>query len=166
MPLESLGDLFVDELRDLYNAETQLLKALPQMASASSSSELRQAFEEHLTQTEGHVQRLENIFQNLGEKPTGKVCKAMKGLVAEGEEVIDQDAEPAVKDAAIIAAAQRVEHYEIAGYGSARNFAKLIGDKEAAAILQETLDEEGAADKKLTKLADGSINREALAGAR
>lgn len=163
MSLSTLKELYVEELKDLYNAEGQLLKALPQMAAAATSPKLKAAFEEHLSQTEGHVQRLTQIFDGLGEKPTGKVCKAMKGLVAEGEEVIEEDGESHVKDAALIAAAQRVEHYEMAGYGSARSFAKLLGEKEAVALLQQTLDEEGAADETLTKLAESSINKQAKA---
>lgn len=163
MPLNTLKELYVEELKDLYNAENQLLKALPQMAEAATAPKLKAAFKEHLTQTESHVARLVQIFDGLGEKPTGKVCKAMKGLVAEGEEVIEEDGEAHVKDAALIAAAQRVEHYEMAGYGSARNFGKLLGEKEAVALLQLTLNEEGAADEMLTKLADTSINRQAKA---
>ena len=163
MSLTNLKDLYIDELKDLYNAENQLLKALPAMADASSEPKLKKAFTDHLKQTEGHVDRLSQIFTSLGEKPTGKVCKAMKGLVAEGEEVIEEDADPAIKDAALIAAAQRVEHYEIAGYGSARTFASLLGEKDAVALLQATLDEEGAADDKLGKLATSTVNPHAKA---
>lgn len=161
MHMESLQDLFVDQLRDLYNAENQLVKALPKLAKSSDSDELRSAFEDHLEQTKGHVERLETIFQKLGAKPGGKTCKAMKGLVEEGAEMMDEDAEPPVMDAGLIAAAQRVEHYEIAGYGCVRNYARLLGDEQAAKLLQQTLDEEMAADKKLTKLADGGINARA-----
>lgn len=160
MELSSLEDLFVDELKDLYSAETQLLKAIPKMAKAASSKQLKAGFEKHLKQTEGHVDRLEQIFEELGASPKGKKCKAMEGLVEEGAEVIDEDAEPEVKDAALIAAAQRVEHYEIAGYGCVRTYAKILGNTEAAKLLQQTLDEEADTDKALTKLAEG-INVEA-----
>jgi ferritin-like metal-binding protein YciE len=161
MHMQSLQDLYVDQLRDLYNAENQLVKALPKLAKASTNEELQSAFENHLEETRGHVERLEQIFQEMGEKPSGKTCKAMKGLVEEGVEMIDEDAEPPIMDAGLIAAAQRVEHYEIAGYGVVRNFAKLLGKQDAARLLQQTLDEEGAADKTLTKLADGVINARA-----
>ena len=164
MELATLRDLFQDELRDLYSAETQILKALPKMAEAASSPDLKKAFNEHLEQSRGHVVRLEQIFQKLGADPKGKVCKAMQGLVAEGDEMIQQQAAPAVKDAGLIAAAQRVEHYEMAGYGTVRTYAQELGDKEVMKLLQTTLDEEGDADKKLTKLAEHVINREAMAG--
>ena len=161
MALNSLRDLLVTELKDLYNAENQLLKALPKMAKAASSPDLKAAFTEHLEVTRRQVERLETIFADLGTSPKGKKCKAMEGLVEEGKEVIDEDGDPAVKDAALIAAAQRVEHYEIAGYGCARTFAQLLGHANAAALLQETLTEEGDADKKLTALAETVINAEA-----
>jgi ferritin-like metal-binding protein YciE len=161
MKLDSLKKLFIEELRDLYSAEQQLTKALPKMAEASSSPELRRGFEHHLEQTKGHVNRLEQIFQKLGESPKGKTCKAMEGLVAEGEEMIKENAEPAVRDAGLIAAAQRVEHYEIAGYGTVRTYARLLKDEECVRLLQQTLDEEGETDKKLTQLAETSINIEA-----
>jgi ferritin-like metal-binding protein YciE len=161
MPLNSLHDLYVEELRDLYNAENQLLKALPRMAKAASHPDLKAAFTEHLEVTRGQVERLAGLFEELGEKPTGKKCKAMEGLVAEGKDVIDEDGEPAVKDAALIAAAQRVEHYEIAGYGCVRTFATLLGYTDAAELLQQTLDEEREADEKLTELAESVINIEA-----
>jgi ferritin-like metal-binding protein YciE len=161
MHMESLQDLFVDQLRDLYNAENQLVKALPKMAKTADSDELRMAFEDHLEETKGHVDRIESIFEKLGAKPGGKTCKAMKGLVEEGSEMMHEDAEPPVMDAGLIAAAQRVEHYEIAGYGCVRNYARLLGNQHAAQLLQETLDEEMAADKKLTRLADGGINARA-----
>jgi ferritin-like metal-binding protein YciE len=160
MKLESLHDLFVDELKDLYNAEVQLTKALPKMAKAASSEDLRTAFEDHLTETEQQVKRLETIFKQLEANPKGKKCKAMAGLIEEGKEIIEEDAEDAVKDAALIAAAQRVEHYEIAGYGTVRTYAQLLGLDEASNLLQETLDEEASADKKLTELAQ-NINVEA-----
>ena len=161
MKLGSLQDLYVEELKDLYNAENQLLKALPKMAKAASSPELRTAFEDHLEQTKGQVKRLETIFKKLGSSPKGKKCKAMEGLIEEGSELMEQQAEPAVMDAALIAAAQRVEHYEMAGYGCVRTFARLLGHKEAADLLQATLQEEAAADKKLSKLAEATINVEA-----
>lgn len=162
MKLKTIRDLYIDQLKDLYNAENQLVKALPKMAKAATNEELSQAFTDHLQETEGQVERLEKIFQGLGISPKGKKCKAMEGLVAEGKETIDEDADPMVKDAALIAAAQRVEHYEMAGYGCVRTYARLLEDDEAADLLQETLDEEGNADKKLTDLAESIINREAM----
>jgi ferritin-like metal-binding protein YciE len=163
MKLASLHDLYVDELKDLYSAEHQLLKALPKMAKAASASQLAKAFTDHLTETKGQVDRLEKIFNKLDVSPKGKTCKAMEGLLEEGKEVMAEDADPMVMDAALIAAAQRVEHYEMAGYGCVRTFARLLGDEQAADLLQQTLDEEGAADKKLTKLAEMVINAEAVA---
>jgi ferritin-like metal-binding protein YciE len=162
MHMETLQDLFVDQLRDLYNAENQLVKALPKMAKSADSEELKTAFEEHLEETKGHVERIEQIFERIGAKPGGKTCKAMKGLVEEGSEMMREDAEPPVMDAGLIAAAQRVEHYEMAGYGCVVNYAKLLGDEEAADLLQETLQEEMAADKKLTRLAESGINKRAM----
>ena len=161
MSMDSLKDLYIDELKDLYNAENQLLKALPKMAKKASAPELKRAFQDHLTQTEGHVNRLEKIFQGLGEKPTGKTCKAMKGLVEEGKEIIEEDGDDSVLDAALIGAAQRVEHYEIAGYGVVRTFASLLGENSAVDLLQRTLNEEGETDKKLTALAETVINVDA-----
>ena len=152
MKLESLRDLFIDELKDLYNAENQLVKALPKMAKAASAPGLKHAFESHLKETKTQVQRLEQIFTSLGASPKGKKCKAMEGLVAEGSEMIHEDAESEVMDAGLIAAAQRVEHYEMAGYGCVRTYAQLLGETKAVTLLQKTLDEEGAADKKLTEL--------------
>jgi ferritin-like metal-binding protein YciE len=149
----TLEDLYVDELRDLYSAENQLVKALPKMAKAANSEDLKAGFEEHLKQTEGHVERLEKIFDELDKSPKGKKCKAMEGLVEEGSEVIEEEMTPEVKDAALIAAGQRVEHYEMAGYGTVRTYAELLGYSEAAELLQSTLDEEGDTNKKLTKLA-------------
>jgi ferritin-like metal-binding protein YciE len=154
MQLNSLDDLFVSELKDLYSAEKQLLKALPKMARAANSKSLQNGFAKHLKQTEGHVSRLEKVFEELGVSPRGKKCKAMEGLIEEGQEVIDEDAEPSVKDAALIAAAQRVEHYEMAGYGCVRTYANLLNHKKAASLLQQTLNEEGDTDKTLTKLAE------------
>ncbi len=155
MAVESLNDLFVEQLRDLYDAENQLIKALPKMAEGASSDELRQGFEEHLEQTKGHAQRIEQIFEQLGEKAKGKKCKGMEGLIKEGSETLSEDMDEDVKDAAIIAAAQRVEHYEIAGYGTARTFANLLGEEEAASLLEQTLEEEKETDAKLTQLAEG-----------
>jgi ferritin-like metal-binding protein YciE len=162
MKLETLHDLYVDELKDLYNAEHQLLKALPKMAKAASDPQLAKAFTTHLAETEGQVERLEKIFKTLDASPKGKTCKAMQGLLEEGKDVMSEDADPTVMDAALIAAAQRVEHYEMAGYGCVRTFARLLGYEDAAALLQKTLNEEGAADKKLTKLAETVINVEAV----
>ena len=161
MALDSLHDLYVEELKDLYNAENQVLKALPKMAKAASAPELQAAFTEHLEVTRGQVERLESIFAELGVSPKGKKCKAMEGLIEEGKEILEEDGEPAVIDAALITAAQKVEHYEMAGYGCVRTFARLLGYEDAATLLQETLDEEGEADKKLTELAESVINIEA-----
>src|SRR5687768_5070352 len=161
MSLDSLHDLYVDELKDLYNAENQLLKALPRMAKAATAPELKAAFTEHLDVTRKQVERLDQIFEELGVSPKGKKCKAMEGLVEEGKEVMQEDGDPSVIDAALIASAQRVEHYEMAGYGCVRTFATLLGYADAAALLQATLDEEGEADKKLTALAETVINVEA-----
>jgi ferritin-like metal-binding protein YciE len=164
MKLEDLNDLFVDELKDLYSAETQIVKALPKMVKAAQSKDLKLAFSAHLQETEGHVARLEQIFEMLDESPKGKTCEGMKGVLREGAEMIDEDAEPEVKDAGLISAAQRVEHYEMAGYGTVRTYAELLRRDDIAHILQETLQEEKGADTKLTKLAQ-SINVEAQAPA-
>jgi len=158
--LKNLRDLFIEQLRDIYSAENQLVKALPKLAKAVDADELKRAIESHLEETKGHVERLEEIFSELEEKPTGKKCAAMEGLVQEGKEAIEEDAEPAVKDAGIIAAAQRVEHYEIAAYGTVRTYAQLLGLEDIAETLQATLDEEGAADEKLGEVAEG-LNLEA-----
>ena len=166
MKLETLQELYVDELRDLYNAEQQLVKALPKMAQKASSTDLKRAFEDHLRQTEQHVTRLEQVFQNLGEKPTGKVCKGMQGLIEEGQEMIKEDAEPQVKDAGLISMAQRVEHYEMAGYGTVRTYAQQLGLDDQANLLQQTLDEEGNANELLTHIAESSVNAEAEEGSR
>jgi ferritin-like metal-binding protein YciE len=160
MNLENLRDLFVDELKDLYSAEHQLIKALPKMAKAASSPELKRAFESHLNETKVQVDRLEQVFAGLDMSPKGKKCKAMEGLVDEGAEWMEEDADSDVMDAGLIAAAQRVEHYEIAGYGCVRTYAQLLGETKAATLLQRTLNEEGAADKKLTQIAK-KINVEA-----
>jgi ferritin-like metal-binding protein YciE len=159
--MESLQELLSHELSDLYSAENQLLKALPKMAKAATSPELKAAFEEHLEETKGQVERLDSVFKKLGESPKRMKCKAMEGLIKEGSEIIEMEGDDAVKDAALIAAAQRVEHYEMAGYGCSRTFAQLLGLDEVADLLQETLDEEGNADKKLTEIAETSINVEA-----
>ena len=162
MKLDTLKKLYLEELRDVYNAEQQLVKALPKMAKGASSDELKQAFEDHLEQTKTHVERLEEIFGNLDESPKGKTCHAMKGLVEEGSEILEEKGEESVLDAGIIAAAQKVEHYEIATYGTLRAWADLLGENEAADLLQQTLDEEGEANKLLTDLAENIVNPEAL----
>ena len=154
MEKSSLQELYVDELRDLYNAETQLVKALPKMAKAASNDQLREAFQEHLRQTSEHVSRLEQIFEQLGEKASGKKCLGMEGLVKEGSETMKEDYSEDVKDAAIIGAAQRVEHYEMAGYGTVRAFAELLGETEHVSLLEKTLQEAKQADEKLTQLAE------------
>jgi ferritin-like metal-binding protein YciE len=160
MKVSDLQDLFVDELKDLYSAENQLLKALPKMAEAATSRKLKTGFLKHLKQTEGHVSRLKKVCTDLKVPPTGKTCKAMQGLIEEGQDVIDLDAEPEVRDAALIASAQRVEHYEIAAYGCVSTYAQLLKNKQAARLLNQTLKEEGATDKTLTRLAK-SINVQA-----
>ncbi|HEX2900466.1 MAG TPA: ferritin-like domain-containing protein [Bacteroidia bacterium] len=157
--ITSPRDLLVEELKDLYSAETQLTKALPKMAKAADNEELVAAFQTHLKQTEGHVKRLDKAMKRLDESPRGKKCVAMEGLIEEGKEVMEEDAEPAMLDLALIGAAQKVEHYEIAGYGTARTLAELAGEDEVAALLQETLDEEGETDKLLTQIA-GQISFE------
>ena len=160
MNLETLKELYVNELRDLYNAENQLVKALPKMAKGASSDELKEAFEKHLEQTKGHVERLDEVFEELGEKTKGKTCQAMKGLIEEGSEVLRADGEASVIDAGIIVAAQKVEHYEIAGYGTVRAFAELLGESEHVSLIEQTLEEEKQTDEKLTQLAE-RINSEA-----
>lgn len=161
--LKSLEDLFIHELKDIYSAEKQLVKALPKMAKAATNESLKAAFEEHLSETEEHVTRIEQVMENLKGSPKGKVCKAMEGLIAEGEETIKEDAEPAVKDAALIIAAQKVEHYEISAYGSVRALAEALGYDDAVEILSTTLEEESATDESLTALAE-EINAQALEG--
>jgi ferritin-like metal-binding protein YciE len=164
LTLNSLDDLFVVQLQDLYDAEQRLTKALPKMAEAASNNKLRSAFKEHLGETKQHVARLEKIFETLGLTPERETCEAMKGLIAEGDEAINADGESDVKDAALIAAAQRVEHYEIAGYGSVRTFAQQLGHDQIAKLLQQTLDEEYGADETLTKIAESSVNVAAAGG--
>ena len=158
MKLNTLKDLYIHELKDLYSAEKQLIKALPKMAKASTSQELADGFKKHLKQTEEHAKRLEKILSKLDQTTRGPKCKGMEGLLEEGADMIEEEADEEVRDAGLISAAQRVEHYEIAGYGTARTYAELLGDKEGAKILQTTLDEEAATDEKLTSLAQGSIN--------
>ena len=162
MKLDTLKTLYTNELRDLYNAEQQLVKALPKMAKAVSSEELQEAFEKHLEQTKTHVERLEEVFEEIGEKPKGKTCQAMKGLIEEGSELLKEDGEESVIDAGIIVAAQKVEHYEIASYGSVRTFAQLLGKDRSADLLQTTLDEESEANELLNKLAEDIVKPEAL----
>jgi ferritin-like metal-binding protein YciE len=161
MKSNRLKHLYIEELKDLYNAENQLVKAIPKMAKASTSPDLRAGFEEHLGQTKEHVARLERIFKALGETPTGKKCKGMEGLIKEGGEMIEEDPGPEELDAGLISAAQRVEHYEMAGYGCVATYAKLLGETEAESLLRETLEEERDTDKKLTQLS-GHINVEAV----
>lgn len=158
MALKTLEDLFLHEIKDLFSAEQQLVHALPKMAKAASSEKLRQGFEEHLEQTRGHVERIEKIFDLMGKGHRGAKCEAMEGLIAEGKKTIDEDAPPEIKDAALIGAAQRVEHYEIAGYGTARTLARLLHNAEAEELLQQTLDEEKETDEKLTELAESEVN--------
>ena len=163
MPMDSLQALFENELKDVYNAEKQLVTALPRMAKASTSPQLRDAITMHLRETEGHVKRLEEIFKSLDLPARGKKCKGMEGLVEEGKEILEEDGEGEVIDAALISAAQRVEHYEIAAYGCLITYAETLGHNDAAEILKETLSEEEAADEKLTQLAQGGINQAAAA---
>ncbi|MGA8530443.1 MAG: ferritin-like domain-containing protein [Acidobacteriaceae bacterium] len=162
MKVENLKELLVDELRDLYSAENQLTKALPKVAKTATSSELKKAIEHHLKETEGHVQRLEQIFERLKESPKGKTCEGMKGLIKEADERIEEGGNPDALDAGLIADAQRVEHYEISAYGSARTFANLLGEKQIVQLLEATLKEEKAADAKLNSIAE-EINVEAKA---
>ena len=159
--LETLDDLLLDQLQDLYDAENRLVTALPKMAEGASAPQLKQALKSHLEETKAQVQRLERAFEVLDQSPKAKTCEAMKGLIKEGEEVLSAKGDAGVKDAAIIAAAQRVEHYEIAGYGSARSFAQRCGHQAVADLLQQTLEEEGNADQKLTQIAEAAINPKA-----
>jgi ferritin-like metal-binding protein YciE len=164
MSVGTMDELFVDELKDLYSAEKQITRALPKLVKAATSDDLRQAFQSHLEETNGHVQRLEKAFEILGKSPKGKTCVGMKGVLEEGAEVLEDTDKGEVRDAGLISAAQRVEHYEMAGYGSARDFAKLLGQDEIAELLEETLEEEKAADKKLTSISK-QVNAEAQAAA-
>jgi ferritin-like metal-binding protein YciE len=159
--LDSLNDLFIDELRDVLSAEKQLVKALPKMAKASTSAELRQGFETHLAETVNHVERLKQVFESIDETARAKTCKAMEGLIEEGSEIIKEEADPEVKDAALIAAAQKVEHYEIAAYGTLVTWANLLGHEQASELLAQTLEEEKATDQKLTELAETTVNESA-----
>jgi ferritin-like metal-binding protein YciE len=159
--LQTLEDLYMAMLKDLYSAEKQLVKALPKMAKNAQSSELQRAFQDHLKQTEGHVERIERIFSELGGSPRGKKCVGMEGLVEEGNELLQENVDPDVLDAGLVAAAQKVEHYEIASYGTVRTWAQRLGYNSAAQLLQQTLDEEGEANKKLTQVAESHVNMEA-----
>jgi len=161
MKLDTLRDLLVEHLQDLHSAESQIVKALPKLEKAATNPQLKQAFRKHLTQTEEHVRRLETIAKQLNVKAEGKKCKGMEGLLSEGAELIKEDIEPEVLDAGLIAAAQKVEHYEISGYGTARTYAKLLGESQSAQLLQKTLDEEAQTDESLTALAEKSINAQA-----
>ncbi|MFL6196253.1 MAG: ferritin-like domain-containing protein [Thermoanaerobaculia bacterium] len=165
MEMDSLRKLYTDELKDLYSAEKQILQALPRMAKKVQNEQLKKAFETHVQETQMQVERLDRIFESLGKSPRGKKCKGMEGLLEEGKEMMQEDMEPEVLDAALISAAQRVEHYEIAGYGTVRTYAQLLGEKDHVKLLQQTLDEEGNTDKKLTRLAESQINVEAMAEA-
>jgi ferritin-like metal-binding protein YciE len=165
MEMQSLKELYIDELKDLYSAEKQLVKALPKMAKNATNPELKEAFTNHLQETEGHVERLEQIFEMLGERAGGKKCKGMEGLIEEAKELLEEDATEEVLDAGMISKAQHVEHYEMAGYGTVRAYARLLGLDDQADLLQETLDEEGHANELLTQIAESSVNVEAEAGA-
>lgn len=164
MPVQNLEQLFIDELKDIYSAEKQITKALPKMAKAAKSPELREAFETHLEETKGQIERLDDIFETLGKKPTGKTCHGMQGLVEEGSEMMQELEKGDVRDAALISAAQRVEHYEIAAYGTVREYAKMLGRKDAAKLLEQTLEEEKATDEKLNDIS-GQVNNEAMKAA-
>ena len=163
MALESLQDLFLNELKDIYNAEKQIVRALPRMAKAAEAPELAQAFTKHLRETEGHVERLERIFKSLDQPARGKTCKGMQGLLEEGKEILEEEGAPEVIDAALISAAQRVEHYEIAAYCCLRTYAQLLGLGDADRLLEQTLKEEEATDKALTALGEGGLNQAAFA---
>jgi ferritin-like metal-binding protein YciE len=164
MELNNLRALYIDELKDLYSAEKQLVKALPKMAKNATNSQLKEAFTDHLAETEGHVLRLEEIFESLEATPRGKKCVGMEGLIEEAKELIDEDPQEDVLDAGLISKAQHVEHYEMAGYGTVRTYADLLGETRHAQLLQQTLDEEGNANKLLTQLAETSINADAAIG--
>ena len=163
MSLDSLDKLFLDELKDMYNGEKQITRALPKMAKAAENPELQQAFTKHLKETEGQIQRLEQIFQQLGEEVRGKTCKGLQGILEEGKEMMEEKGDEAVMDAALISAAQKVEHYEIASYGCLRTYAQLLGYDGAVRLLEQNLAEEEAADQKLTELGEGGINEAAAA---
>lgn len=159
----NLNDLFVQQLKDLYDAEQQITKALPQMAEAATSPQLKSAFQEHLRQTQGHIERLERVFRGINCQPEAETCPAIRGMIKEGSDIISAKGDPSVRDAGLIAAAQRVEHYEMAGYGTVRTFAHQLGRDDLAQILQQTLDEEGQTDKKLTAIAESNVNQMAQA---
>ncbi len=161
--VRNLEDLLVHELKDMYDAEQQLVEALPKMARAAKSEELKRAIQAHLEQTRGHVERLSQVFRHMGKRASRETCEAMQGLITEAQQVLEEEMEPSVLDAAIIAAAQKVEHYEMASYGTARTFAHMLGQHEAAQLLQETLDEEEQTDKSLSKLAN-TLNMQAVGG--
>ena len=161
MPAKSLRELFVEELRDTYDAEKQVTKALPKMIKAATDPDLRSAFELHLEETRGQIERLEQVFEALGEKPRGKRCEGVAGILEEGKSIMEEDFDDMTMDASLIASAQRVEHYEMAAYGTLVSWATVMGHEEAVGLLQETLDEEKAADEKLTGIAEGGINQEA-----
>jgi len=163
MKLESLKDLYLEQLRDLYSAETQLVDALPKMAEAATAPDLKKGFNDHLRQTQEHVRRLERVFKDLNEDPKGETCEGMKGLIKEGSEMAKMKGEDAARDAGLIAAAQRVEHYEIAAYGTVRTYAELLGHDQHVSLLEKTLNEEEETDERLTQLAESHINEEALA---
>jgi ferritin-like metal-binding protein YciE len=158
MELNTLKDLYIHELKDLYSAEKQLIKAIPKIEKAAKNKELAAGFREHLEQTKQHAQRLERVLSCLGQTTRGPKCQGMEGIVAEGAEMIEEEGDDEVKDAGLIAAAQRVEHYEMAGYGTARTYGELLGDKEEAKLLSQTFEEEKETDEKLTKLAKSTIN--------
>jgi ferritin-like metal-binding protein YciE len=162
MKLDTLQDLFLDTLKDTYDAEHQITKALPKMAKATSNPQLKAAFEKHLTQTENQIKRLERVFEAVGKKATRKSCAGMKGLIEEGSELMKEDAEAEVLDAGLIAAAQKVEHYEISAYGTLAAYANLLGDNQSVKLLQQTLDEEKQTDENLSKLAETAVNVEAV----
>jgi ferritin-like metal-binding protein YciE len=164
MEMESLHELYVSELKDLYSAEKQIVKALPKMVKNATNPQLKKAFSDHLDETEGHVDRLEKIFQMLGEKAGGKKCKGMEGLIEEAKELLDEDATEEVVDAGLISKAQHVEHYEMAGYGTVRTYAQQLGFSDQAKLLQQTLDEEGRANELLTQIAETAVNVEAEEG--
>ena len=164
MEMESLQELYLAELKDLYSAEKQIVKALPKMVKNATNPDLRQAFSDHLDETEGHVERLEKIFQMLGEKAGGKKCKGMEGLIEEAKELLEEDASEEVLDAGLISKAQHVEHYEMAGYGTVRTYAEQLGFTDQAKLLQQTLDEEGKANELLTQIAETTVNAEAEEG--
>ncbi|HEY9420013.1 MAG TPA: ferritin-like domain-containing protein [Thermoanaerobaculia bacterium] len=165
MEIDSLRKLYIEELKDIYSAEKQLIQAMPRMAKKTKNEKLRKGFEQHLETTRMQLERLDRIFEMIGKAPRGKKCKAMEGLIEEGKEMMQEDMDEDVMDAALISSAQKIEHYEIASYGTVRTYANLLGEKEHVKLLQQTLDEEGNMDKQLTQLAESEINVEAMAEA-